>query len=92
MKFALRTSKYWYNNKDKKRLEKLGFIFEKETKYLDIRKEWYKDDYNVDPPLIEVNTLKELIDFQKEWGDIIIQKGEKNGEIIYIEIYDGYRE
>ena len=41
---------------------------------------------------IEINSLEELMKFQKVQGDIIIKKCWENSSIKEIEIYDGYRE
>lgn len=44
---------------------------------------------------IEINSLEELIAFEKKYGDIIIstyQDNEGDEDILVIEIYDGYRE
>ena len=81
MRFTLSTSgDYYYDSDAKKNLEKIGFKF-KPTTFL---KYEYVIDYNVDP-IIEFKTLEELVEFSKEWGEIILI-GNK------IEIYNDYRE
>ena len=93
MKFNLSTSNYLYNDKDKKRLEKLGFVFDKELKALHIEdgKKWYMDDYDVEQHIIiEINTLEELLEFQNEHGQLIMGRCDKEG--LWLEIYDSYRE
>ena len=40
---------------------------------------------------IEINSLEELMEFQKDYGDIVITD-EVGGEMKEIEIYDDYRE
>ena len=93
MKFNLSTSNYLYNDKDKKRLEKLGFVFDKELKapHIEEGKKWYMDDYDVEQHIIiEINTLEELLEFQKNYGQLIIGGNGEDG--FWLEIYDGYRE
>ena len=41
---------------------------------------------------IEINSLEELMEFNKRYGNIIIQKCWDNPNITEIEIYNGYRE
>lgn len=41
---------------------------------------------------LEINTLEDLIEFQKEHGDIVIGECCYNPNIIEIEIYDDFRE
>ena len=92
MKFQLSSTGNWYDDEGKKRLEKLGFQFEIETdpsrhtfgKWYNISDEDDNPDYVA--PTIEFETLKELVAFQKEWGELILRADS------CIEIYDGYRE
>ena len=79
MKSELSTSKYFYPDKNEViELSKLGVTF---------RPSEYK--YTFRPiegtPEIEINSLEELIEFSKEFGELIIE--DKS-----IEIYNGYRE
>ncbi len=93
MKFNLSTSRHLYNDKDKEQLEKLGFMFDSEPKehYIDDGKKWYIDDFGVGKHIfIEINTLEELLEFQKTYGLLIIGGTEEDG--FWLEIYDGYRE
>ena len=87
MRFNIETSGNIYSDKDKQRLEKLGFGF---TRCID-EKYWLIDDER--KVFIEINSLEELIKFQEEWGEIIIRDGDKkdNSEKV-IEIYNSYRE
>jgi hypothetical protein len=41
---------------------------------------------------IKINTLEELIDFYKQYGDLIISENWDNKKEMQIEIYDDYRE
>lgn len=41
---------------------------------------------------IEINTLEELLEFEKEHGDLIIGRNWRNHHIMQITIYDGYIE
>jgi hypothetical protein len=87
MRFNLDTSGYGYREeKDKNRLEKLGFKFEKEEKPV---LSWYKRGNQV--LHIDINSLEELLRFIEEHGSIVIQPPEVTDEW-YIEIYDDYRE
>ena len=79
MKFKLRTSGTFYQfEEDRNRLSKIGFRFEPSDylKFTIIRDNDLK---------IEINTLEELIQFTKKYGEVIIDKES-------IEIYDNYRE
>ena len=93
MKFILETSGHIYNDKDKKRLESIGFKFDKikKTEYVFDNKIWYMDDFDYRNS-IEINTLEELLAFRKKWGDLIIRKYRKDKNILHLEIYDNYRE
>jgi hypothetical protein len=83
MKFELSQEKVWVDDKEKKELEKLGFKFVKENRlpYTSCG-EWYHSGKN---PKIEFNTLKELMNFIKKYGQIVLSEDE-------IEIYNDYRE
>ena len=77
MKFELSTSKYFYPNETERiELSKLGFTF---------RPSEYKEYVIGGTTEIEINSLEELIEFSKEFGELIIE--DKS-----IEIYNGYRE
>ena len=41
---------------------------------------------------IKINTLEKLIDFYKQYGDLIISENWDNKKEMQIEIYDDYRE
>lgn len=77
MKFELSTSKYFYPDKNERiELSKLGFTF---------RPSKYKEYVIEGTPEIEINSLEELIEFSKEFGELIIEDES-------IEIYNDYRE
>lgn len=97
MKFRLLASEAFYNDKEMEKMKKLGFTFEPyqrttrgSSNYLD----------SAQQRTIEINTLEELLAFQKEWGDIIVSQHNndfhgdlKEGEPeLRLEIYNGYRE
>lgn len=46
----------------------------------------------IDRLFIEINSLEELMEFQKDYGTIIIMNNIYDGEVKEIEIYDEYRE
>lgn len=79
MKFRLETARDYYSNDihNVKRLTELGFTFDKseEVGELIIK----------GSPMVCIETLEELIDFAKEWGEIIVSEGT-------IIIYDGFVE
>ena len=78
MTFKLSTSgRFYYGDEHQKELESLGFKF----KPNDFRP-FYMLEHQ---PEIEINTLEELMAFQKRFGELILMDGE-------IEIYDNYRE
>jgi hypothetical protein len=86
MKFKLITTGYYYSKFDKEDLEKLGFKFKKAIQR-DLSwgdGEYYKTNTNV---FVIIKSLKELIKFAKENGQIIV-----DGHAMQIEIYDNYRE
>lgn len=85
MKFKVQTVACFYDEEDKKKLEALGFKFKPYSiqehkrvggKYFP----YYKIDSSVN---IEINTLEELMKFQDEWGQLIINQD-------CITIFDGY--
>jgi hypothetical protein len=82
MKFPITQNKYWYSNESKEKLEKLGFTFEQTTERYKNFGEWQVTDCK---PTIEISTIEELIEFTKEYGEIVF-----NGKTI--EIYNDYRE
>lgn len=86
MKFELSTTGSHYDSEQqKKKLEKLGFLFEEiheNPMYIDKRKTWYLGHKQLE---IEINTLEELIEFSNKYGDLIVSENR-------IEIYDDYRE
>lgn len=91
MRFKVETSGYFYSDKDKKKLEKLGFKFEPADPFfasrgLPWRKTWEGEAF------VEINSLGDLIRFQGEWGDIIIRDDFTEEGVKVIEIYDDYRE
>ena len=85
MKFKLTTSGSFYNEEDAKKLAGLGLPLEKNndgpcaTRF----EYWLKPS---EPTVeIEIETLDALMEFVKEWGDIVLSEDT-------IEIYDDYRE
>ena len=78
MKFSIRTTGYMYDDEGKEMLEPLGFTFLKEGRGCSPHK--IQGD-----PTIEIDTLEELVDLSKKYGDLIIN-------VDSIEIYDDYRE
>ncbi len=73
---------YKTSSDEVKRLEALGFRFEKNSS------NYRSDDIHPDGHRIttEINTLEELLAFQKKYGDLIIEKDNE------ITIYDDYVE
>jgi len=83
MKFKLTTSSYFYNDEWKEKLERIWFSFsEYKSHYFPRSENRYTKDLS---PEIDINTIEELIDFQKEYWNLILSEWE-------IEIYDDYRE
>lgn len=41
---------------------------------------------------IKINSLKELIEFQAKYGELVLGPSPQNPDILRIEIYDSYRE
>jgi len=77
MKFILSTTGDFYPEKDRReKVSELGFTFKPSD---------YKEFLIEGNPEIEIKTLKELLDFTKKYGEVVI-----NGTSI--EIYDDYRE
>ena len=84
MEFKLSITSDFTTNERKIKYEKLGFNFEvNEWHYNADREPWVKQGQSF-YPLIEINTLEELINFVREYGQIVLNDGE-------IEIYDDYR-
>ena len=79
MKFELRTATPYYNDSDALKLRALGFQF--------VVNEWAGDQNEIsDKPVeVEINSIDELMEFSKKYGDLII----RDGGII---IYDGHIE
>jgi hypothetical protein len=77
MKFKISTTGSFYSNKDDiSRLEKIGFSFN------DIQSE--HGFYIKGKPIIEINTIEELLNFTAIHGEVIISDDS-------IEIFDDYR-
>lgn len=63
MIFKLRVTKYFYTNKNQiNSLKKLGFTFKKSKSEFEILGE----------PMLEINTLEELLQFYSEYGKLVI--------------------
>lgn len=78
MKFKLYTAGNFYpEEKDRQRLQKLGFSFKNTGSY-------HGPSIEGDPE-IEINTLEELMQFIEVYGSIILDKSN-------IQIYDDYVE
>ena len=89
MEFVLsRTSAYRTDNIDALKID--------DKKYkVKIKKIVYKDekmDMHFDVIVIEINSLEELMEFQKDYGDIVILDYDYDKNMKEIEIYDDYRE
>ena len=77
MEFTLRTSGYFYPEKERRtKLEKIGFTFNPSD---------YLGFTIAGEPTVEIKDLNELIQFANKWDGVIIGEGT-------IEIYDDYRE
>lgn len=76
MKFELTTTEYGYEKEDANKLKQLGFEFIYRDNY------YSKNDKDIS---IEINSLDDLMNLIKEYGQIVINESK-------IEIYDGYRE
>jgi len=75
MKYKLTTAKNFYDktgkeNSDKEKLEKLGLKFKDSSSQWQSESQWYKQEDGE----IEINTLEELQDFIKEWGDVVVDE------------------
>ena len=91
MEFVLsRTSAYRSDNVDELKID--------DKKYkVKIKKIVYKnkkEDMHFDVIVIEINSLEELMEFQKDYGDIVILDYDYDYDknLKEIEIYDDYRE
>ena len=69
MKFKLYSGRVFFDEFTAEVMKKLGFEFEKVE-----RTGWYADECYLikGHPEIEFNTLEELVEFSKNWGDIKI--------------------
>ena len=81
MRFKLTKASDWNSTEDKIKYEKLGFKFEPEKDSYFKHTPWY----TVENSEIEFNTLEELLNFIKKYGEIILYEDE-------ITIYDDYIE
>lgn len=93
MKFELSTVAYSYNEERAERLKKLGFSFRRLTMSMRCSEERAYGKLSPNPT-IEFENLQELVDFCKQWGNIVITSYiDPNGkEVNSLEIYDDYRE
>lgn len=66
-------------------------VDDKKYKIIKVKRYLRWIDKYVDKLFIEINSLEELMEFQKDYGDIVITD-ELSGEMKEIEIYDDYRE
>lgn len=98
MKFLLKRSSvrdYQYENKSNDEI--LDLIKVDRTKYkLCVKKCEYvlvnKMHYTKKGVFIEINNIDELLELEKDYGEIIITSSTLNKDIKVIEIYDDYRE
>lgn len=82
MKFKLNSSGNFYDSEPEE-LVKLGFKFRKtKDPLISTRISFYKEKSGDD---IEINSLEKLVDFIKEFGEVVMSDDS-------IEIYDDYRE
>ena len=91
MEFRMTMSKTWdIPNEQKLQYEKLGFRFAPSSGMDTSEEELWtcREDYS--PIALEINTLEELMDFVKVFGEIILNPEESDGNTI--EIYNYYRE
>ena len=83
MTFRLTTAGCFYSEQDAKKLSSLGFKLQPTCEQPGVRfGGWYMQNGQT---TIEINTLDELMEFVKEWGDIVLSESG-------IQIYDDYRE
>ena len=84
MTFNLTTTGSFYSTKQKERLEQLGFEFELEPndKNFIHLGDWHKTEKSCS---ITMHSLEDLLEFQKEWGDLILTEDT-------IQLYDDYNE
>lgn len=83
MKLPLNTVRRYYNQKEKSHLERLGFKFihiETPPGWEDDDSQWLKDTENL--PEIQIDTLEELSQIMKNYGEVIIS-------LHHLTIYDG---
>ena len=66
-------------------------VDDKKYKIIKVKRYLRWIDKYVDKLFIEINSLEELMEFQKDYGDVVITD-ELCGEMKEIEIYDDYRE
>lgn len=86
MKFKLYTAKTFYEmsgeeNKEKEKLEKLGFVFKIYKSDWRVSEEWHL----VESSTIDINSLEELMVLIKEWGNVVVSEDD-------ITIYNDYLE
>ena len=82
MKFKLKTSAYSYSREDARELEPLGFTFKERIDFMTGMKKLVQEKYESE---IEINSLEELVNFSKQWGELVLNQDS-------IEIYNDYRE
>jgi len=85
MKFLLETTRQSYSEEKAKQLEKIGFSFRK-----------HHNQFLMTNSIvtIEFETIKDLINFCQEYGNIILSSyiNENGEEVNMLEIYNDYRE
>jgi len=80
MKLLLTTTQSSYFTKEAERLKPLGFTFEPTDSM-------HGEFMIRGMPEIELNSIQQLINFSKKWGDLVISHDPPS-----IEIYNDYRE
>jgi len=88
--FHINSAGSYYTEDEAKEMEKLGFNFE-ETKLGSVGSQ---DNFHklCEGDIKEFGSLKELMDFIDEWGNIVISPPQTVGGFPTLEIYDDYRE
>ena len=81
MKYKLSQAKYWVDDAEKDELEKLGFSFTKGKGVYESLGQWVISG----DPEVEINTLEDLNDFVKTYGEIVLRENS-------ITIYNDYLE
>jgi hypothetical protein len=87
MLFTLSTSGFSYGESGANELRSLGFTMRRAEKYPADSSLAYQKDESAAPPTIEVNSLQDLLEFSRSWGEIIV-----DAEKMALRIYDDHEE